>query len=303
MGKTLESIYETTTPINDFEVIVVNDGTQDKSLEVVRQFADRPNITILDQENQGLSSARMNGLSLAKGDYIWFVDSDDYLIGDGVKKVLNLLEQRPDVLMFPLRWVYEGETPERLDFEIDGKIAVSGKDVLRDLCLPVWAVPRFVIKRTLMDNKWLFFPKGVIHEDDYFGPVLMFIAKRVYVLDYEVYCYRVRQGSLMMSLSVKSSYSLVSIHKLLMQFMDETMSIEDQQWFKPCCCRLLLLGYQRCTHLFGSSEFNQFVRENRSYVWRQWLSVNRERPLINKMGRWFYLMMPGVRQKLFGKND
>ena len=104
VGKTLESVFHTTASSDDFEVIVVNDGTKDGSMKVVRQFADRPNLTILEQENQGLSAARMKGCSVAGGEYLWFVDSDDYLVEDGVGKVLALLRSHSDaeVLMFPL---------------------------------------------------------------------------------------------------------------------------------------------------------------------------------------------------------
>ena len=76
VSKTLESVFNTTASADDFEVIVVNDGTKDKSMDVVRRFSDRPNLLILEQENQGLSAARMNGLSVASGEYIWFIDSD-----------------------------------------------------------------------------------------------------------------------------------------------------------------------------------------------------------------------------------
>ena len=109
VGKTLESVFRTTARAEDFEVIVVNDGTRDNSMEVVRQYANRPNITIVEQENQGLSAARMNGLAVAKGEYVWFVDSDDWLVDDGVGKVLKLLEEREgaEVLMFPIVWNYE----------------------------------------------------------------------------------------------------------------------------------------------------------------------------------------------------
>ena len=94
VGKTLESVFHTTASSDDFEVIVVNDGTKDGSMKVVRQFADRPNLTILEQENQGLSAARMKGRSVARGEYLWFVDSDDYLVEDGVGKVLALLRSQ-----------------------------------------------------------------------------------------------------------------------------------------------------------------------------------------------------------------
>lgn len=93
VGQTLESVFA--TDATDFEVIVVNDGTKDGSMDVVRRYADRPNLTIIEQENQGLSAARNRGLDAARGDNVWFVDSDDFLVENGVGKVLGLLAERP----------------------------------------------------------------------------------------------------------------------------------------------------------------------------------------------------------------
>ena len=67
VGGTLDSVFNSTAPAEDFEVIVVNDGTKDGSMDVVRQFSERPNLTVIEQENQGLSAARMKGLSEARG--------------------------------------------------------------------------------------------------------------------------------------------------------------------------------------------------------------------------------------------
>ena len=104
VGKTLASVFDTTASADKFEVIIVNDGTRDRSMDFVRKYATYPNMIIHEQENLGLSAARMNGLSLASGEYVWFVDSDDYLVEDGVEIVLKHLEKTPDVdvLMFPL---------------------------------------------------------------------------------------------------------------------------------------------------------------------------------------------------------
>ena len=107
VGETLKSVIETSATVDEFEVIVVNDGTKDGSMDVVQQFSGCPNLKIVEQINQGLSAARMNGVSVAQGEFVWFIDSDDWLVDDGVGRVLALIKDRPDVdvLMFPLlRW-------------------------------------------------------------------------------------------------------------------------------------------------------------------------------------------------------
>ena len=74
----LHSCVSQNLSINEFEIVVVNDGTRDNSMKFVSQFAEEySNISIINQENKGLSAARNRGLSVAKGDYVWFVDSDE----------------------------------------------------------------------------------------------------------------------------------------------------------------------------------------------------------------------------------
>ena len=300
VGKTLASVFNTTAPTDAFEVIVVNDGTQDGSMEVVRKFSDRPNITILEQGNQGLGAARMNGLALAKGEYVWFVDSDDYLVTDGVGKVLHLLEERKDadVLMFPLLRVEEDASGNWLDLDVDGERVVEGRKVIKELGLSVSTSQRFVLKRSLTDNPWLFFPAGLIHEDEYFGPVLMCLAKCVHILSEPVYCHTCyRPGSIMSSLSVRSSYDMVSVHQLLMRFMESNLDPEDHPWFRSYAFRRLLKSYSRSVRNCGASEINRFVRQHGRYVWDQWRRANPEAPLRKKAGRFLYFTKPALYTK------
>ena len=296
VGKTLESVFRTTARDEDFEVIVVNDGTRDGSMEVVRHYSDRPNITIIEQENQGLSVARTNGWASAKGEYVWFIDSDDWIAEDGVGTVLKLLEERPEaeVLMFPLFWVYEDAEKNHLDYQVDGEMVVNGKEVIRDLHFPVWASQRFVFRRTLMEKEWLYFPKGLIHQDEYFGPVLMFEVNRVHVQGDLIYYYLVHPGATSTTLSTRSSDCYVSVYRQLMKYMNETMSIEDKKWFRPYCSRLLRLAYTRVPYLFGTQEFNVFARNNGLFVWREWKKANPQVSFKTKLGRLFYYRFLGI---------
>lgn len=82
------SIYAQDISEDIFEVIAVNDGTPDNSMSIVKTIASQhKNLVIINQENQGLSVARNTGLDHAKGEYIWFVDSDDWLTKDSLSLV------------------------------------------------------------------------------------------------------------------------------------------------------------------------------------------------------------------------
>ena len=299
VGETLKSVFETTASDELFEVIVVNDGTRDGSMDIVRRYTDRPNLTIIEQENRGLSAARMRGLSKATGEYVWFIDSDDSLLPDAVAKVLTLLAEKPgvDVLMFPLKWVYEDIVKDRLDYKINEEIATVGKSVIRNPGLPIWASPRFVFKRSFMKSEWLFFPKGLIHEDEYFGPVLMYLSKTVRILKDPVYYYRIRPESITSSRSIRSAYDMVSIHKRLVMFLDNGVDTDDRDLFRQFCFSRLQRLYSNKS-LFLSSDFSRFAFREGFYVWRQWLNAFPGKSTKTIIGRLFYFMLPELKERL-----
>ena len=89
----IESIYRQDLKEEDFEVILVNDGTQDDSFEKINDIiSNHTNIVVLEQENQGLSVARNKGLAYASGQYVLFVDSDDMLLDRSLSKLCSMLD-------------------------------------------------------------------------------------------------------------------------------------------------------------------------------------------------------------------
>ena len=95
----IESIFLQGMNEADFEVIIVNDGTKDQSMEVISDIIQQhQNITVINQENQGLSVARNTGITAAKGEYILMTDSDDLLINNSLKPLLEkALETKVDL--------------------------------------------------------------------------------------------------------------------------------------------------------------------------------------------------------------
>ena len=89
IGATLDSIINQN--FDGFEIIVVDDGSSDNSLEIINEklnAADIPN-TVFHQENQGVSAARNKGIELSKGDYLVFVDADDYITPNHLEQLYN----------------------------------------------------------------------------------------------------------------------------------------------------------------------------------------------------------------------
>lgn len=97
----LESLLKQGLDDDCFEVIIINDGTPDKSMEVIADIIEaHQNIQVINQENQGISIARNNGLENASGDYILFIDSDDLLIDNSIPFLLDkAIASRADLVV------------------------------------------------------------------------------------------------------------------------------------------------------------------------------------------------------------
>jgi glycosyltransferase involved in cell wall biosynthesis len=111
----LESIFSQGLNEECFEVILVNDGTKDGSMEVIKDILNRhTNIIILEQNNQGQSVARNNGLHIARGEYILMIDSDDLLVNDSLAFLLNqAISSKVDLVVADFLTIYDDEIIKR----------------------------------------------------------------------------------------------------------------------------------------------------------------------------------------------
>lgn len=114
----------------DYEIICVNDGTKDKSAVLARSIADKhEGIIVIDQENGGLSAARNTGTASAKGEYIWYVDSDDYIEPGSLARILPKLKDEVDILQLHYRLVYENGSPSKDVIDCAPVGAFTGREI------------------------------------------------------------------------------------------------------------------------------------------------------------------------------
>ena len=201
----IESCENQDIPYDEYEIIAINDGSSDKSLEILKSLKSRyKNIKVISQENQGLSVARNVGLNVAKGQYIWFIDSDDWINANVLKDIYDILQNyKLDILHLAYKMVSYKEEWKSLS-KIAGvtKVCTGATFLDRELTDKFYSWS-FIFNRHLFD-KWHFrFTKGIFFEDLDLIPQILFEANRTCIYKYTSYFYRQRQSSIIHSVNYK----------------------------------------------------------------------------------------------------
>jgi glycosyltransferase involved in cell wall biosynthesis len=168
----IESIFKQGLDDADYEVIIVNDGTPDRSMEMIADIiSQHKNITVINQENQSLSVARNNGIAIAKGEYILMPDPDDLLIDNSLKPLLEkALETKVDLVVADFLTMTDEKIDDlhKEDFqqpELRFK-KVVGEQIYLEVLNPyhcyVW---RNLYRREFLATENLIFYPGVRYQD------------------------------------------------------------------------------------------------------------------------------------------
>ena len=205
LKRCIESIIAQDIPSSEFEIIIVNDGSQDSSEYIIKEYtATHENIISLKQKNQGLSGARNTGIRHAHGKYIWFVDSDDYLKDNIVGSILKIAEQNnTDILFFHLEERYNNKSKITCIQNITSNSIISGREAIINGYNPCSACAALFSKSFITEND-LFFYVGITHEDVEFTYKATICATRVLFTNLVTYIYDIRPNSLTTSLNPKS---------------------------------------------------------------------------------------------------
>jgi len=219
----LDSVLNQT--LKPSEIILVNDGTLDRSLEVVGDLIEaNPEIKVIHQENAGLAAARNTGILHATQNYLAFLDSDDYLAPDYLEKLYE------SAITYDLDVVCAGNTR----FYPDGTYEVMSRnpELMNEKILTGWEalliqlkaddynmeVVDDLYKTSFLKKNDLKFAVGLLHEDEEFTPKVLLQAKRVSFFDAHGYFYRQRENSIMSS--GVSKRTVESLEEILNRYLE-----------------------------------------------------------------------------------
>ena len=237
--KCLSSIYGQIENL-PVEVVLVNDGTPDKSMDIAQKFVNNRTV-IVAQENQGLSAARNNGMEASHGEYVWFVDSDDWIADGAIGKVCKCIENlKSDVFVVGIKAFDEKNSPIGSFHPISPVDSIETKTGSEWILTPHFErgpMQIFVMKRQFLERYHLEFVKGLLHEDLEFAPRMLVNAIRVTYIPENVYCYLIRShGSITSTVNPKRFTDLFFILKEHEQLVNELpgatqrKAIKTSQW-------------------------------------------------------------------------
>lgn len=232
--KCLESCINQDLSYDCYEIVLVNDGTLDNSMDIVNQYKIRfPHlIKIINQKNAGLSAARNAGLSIAKGEYIWFVDSDDFIENNILLDLISFIQQHKgvDLIQIQYRMVYEDSTIEKNIISSLFTNEVTGNEALACGGLHIPAQFTIFRKEFLLQNNLKFYP-GIFHEDLEFKPRATILANKI--IAYPKICYNYLQrstGSITSTFKLKNGIDMLTVAKSLKEFSCN-MSLDVKIYF------------------------------------------------------------------------
>ena len=253
------------------EVIVVDDGSTDNSLEVCMNHLRGVDVIVISQENKGLSGARNAGILTATGDYIMFLDSDDFLLPNSLNKIVSILESKqPDVVFGRyLRWSptkgFSGD--KQYCYNPPSNPLRRTEYILSALPEHSWNAVRYICRRNLILEHKLFFELGMICEDVPWVLSLLECAETIEFIGEPFYAYYLhRPGSILNRMDSKRLTDLNAIvSRLIVDYAERPVICRQLIWqsflyINEYCCfgggdrKRILESYRKVLPLYGFSD-------------------------------------------------
>jgi glycosyltransferase involved in cell wall biosynthesis len=217
LNKCIDSIVNQS--YTDFELLLINDGSTDKSGEICNNYAKiDPRIKVIHQENAKMATARNAGLKIANGELIWFIDSDDWIEKDSVQHIVsNMIDSDLEIFGFAFNYYFEktntfskSQNTYKIE-QCDSKNYIKQETFLSPL---IWS---FVYRKDFLNQNNITFIETILHEDEAFNLHCFSKLKQIKKSDKVLYNYRQRENSFMSSkpseMRIKSFYVLVKMCK------------------------------------------------------------------------------------------
>lgn len=231
--KCLETLVNQT--LHDIEIILVNDGSKDNSEKIAKKFNKKypKKIIYVEKENGGLSDARNYGMNFAKGEYIAFLDSDDYVEKDTYENMYEIAKnENADIVECDFFWEYPNKVREDI-----GEIYSGKKEMLEKVRVVAW---NKLIKRTILEKSNVQFPKGLRYEDVEFTYKLIPYLEKVSFLKQPCIHYIQRENSISNSQNERTKEVFDVLDHVIDYYKEKNIYDEYKQELEYTYTRYLL---------------------------------------------------------------
>ncbi|TCO89989.1 glycosyl transferase family 2 [Bacteroides heparinolyticus] len=217
----------------DLEVILVNDCTPDDSMEVIANVLSEHIRSwvvkiVVHEKNRGIAGARNSGIRYATGDYLYFLDSDDYLTPQGIEQMASVaLQYNVDVVAAEYELVGNAHVVTS-ELRFSGFLENNEK-VIRSYAKDQWAVMPWnkLVRHELIKKELLFFEETIVHEDDLWSFKLACCAQSAYGLPEKTYYYVLHANSFMGKTSPKKLQSRVRIIEMVYDYITSSERLRN----------------------------------------------------------------------------
>ena len=259
----LDSIQKQTYP--NFECIMVNDGSTDNSKQIAEEYLVDSRFTLINQSNQGLSSARNTGISHIREEstFISFVDSDDYIYPDFLETLIEHIEDDVDIIEGMIDYFYDEIKVDNVCHDFEKQILISKDDKLGKLALNelrVSVFPKLFRKSLLTED---FFPEGWIFEDLAVVPELVSYSGKWIKLPKVIYGYRIRPNSIT---TKEFSEEKLDIFKILEKFDSYFKDESDVTKLLVEKIKYLHLNYHDIEFVPENSQYKQLYKQEKQKI-------------------------------------
>lgn len=202
----LQSVVEQT--YSDIECILVDDCGTDNSIELAQDFinnykGDISFMILHHDNNKGLSAARNTALNFTKGEYVYFLDSDDSITADCIESLMNIAKKHPDADFVQGNFLDEKGNINKYGWRIQLPEYCNNHEELETYILSkvVTSACNKVIRKAFLDEHALYFPEGILHEDMYWSFFLAKHSKAAAYVNEGTYIYYINDNSIVTSIS------------------------------------------------------------------------------------------------------
>ena len=282
----------------DIEIILVDDGSPDSCPQICDEYAELDNrIIVIHKQNGGLSDARNAGLEIASGDYVIFVDSDDFIDSDTCERLLQYAETNSDILIGDA--TVEGASIQMDHIHPSMKI-YSGLEYLNEAFhadkapMAAWLN---IYKRSFLVENGLRFKCGILHEDEQFTPRALLLATSVIVTGVNFYHYFVRDNSITTKKDKRKNAS--DLYNTCCELEKLYESIEDRGLKEHMLDSLS----QKCLNMFQVGKLFQYGNQ---YIYKDLifrnahLSRTKKRALLYSLSPRLYYYINVIEKRMRG---